>query len=118
MHPLIDDSVLDQLKRDTSDEAALVILQALQTELFGFIDVLKGYADSGTLSGDALATLRDSAHRCKSSAGYCGAVQVQELSQQLEKACVDNQADVALELIQALIDSAEETQAVIATMLD
>ncbi len=109
----IDRSLLEQLRQDTSDEAVEIILKAFEAELTGFVAQLQSFDGSATPTAAELGHLREYAHRCKSSAGYCGATHIQALAASLEKACSDNALDRVTELLPQLVVCAEKTQVAI-----
>lgn len=111
---LIDPELLEQLRRDTSDQAVETILKAFDSELSDFVLELESFAAAPKVSAASLNQLRENAHRCKSSAGYCGAAKVQELSAALEKACTDSAADRIAELVPQLIACAQQTREALA----
>ena len=108
---LLNNDTLQQLARDTSDEAVAVILQAFQAELQAFEAALSELSNPLELS--QVVQLREVAHRCKSSAGYCGALRIQDLAASLEKACVDEQLDQVSQLLEPVRVCASETLEVV-----
>ncbi len=113
---LLDNDVLLQLGRDTSEEAVAVILQAFQSELRTFEVTLKEL--SGPVELSDVAQLREMAHRCKSSAGYCGALRVQDMAASLEKACVDERLDQVSQLLDSVRICASETLEAVTLRVD
>ncbi len=109
VHELIDPALLDQLRRDTSDEAVEIILKAFENELSHFVGELESFDAATDIPSTKISQLREGAHRCKSSAGYCGAAQVQALAAALEKACTDNDTDRVVELVPQLTACAQKT---------
>tara|TARA_R110000772_G_scaffold47019_3_gene107596 strand:+ start:10827 stop:13523 length:2697 start_codon:yes stop_codon:yes gene_type:complete len=80
--PLLDETTVNRLIADTSPEAASAIMGMFVQELekFGtYIDQINDISE--------LKPIREMAHSCKSSAGYCGAIPFQELAQKIETAC-------------------------------
>ncbi len=82
-----DDSILElntinKLIADTSPEAAAAIMGMFVQELEKFQAYLATLSDTPELKA-----IREMAHSCKSSAGYCGAQQFQQLAQKIETAC-------------------------------
>ncbi|WP_372878962.1 ATP-binding protein [Spongiibacter marinus] len=80
---VLDASVIQQLVDDTSPDAVATIMTMIIEE----IDKLSNHLSSLDYSNATIAQLREAAHSSKSSAGYCGATQLQSFCQQLETAC-------------------------------
>ncbi len=78
----LDDSIVNRLIADTSAEAAAAIMTMFVQELEKFKNFLECSGGQPELK-----LVREMAHSCKSSAGYCGAVPFQELAQNIETAC-------------------------------
>ena len=80
--PYLDIDIVNRLIADTSQEAATAIMAMFVLELEKFSEYI-------IASGDKidLKPIREMAHSCKSSAGYCGAVPFQDLAQKIETAC-------------------------------
>jgi PAS domain S-box-containing protein len=75
-------NIVNKLIADTSAEAATAIMGMFIQELEKFRTHLATFTDSSELK-----PLREIAHSCKSSAGYCGAVRFQQLAQKIETSC-------------------------------
>lgn len=74
--------IVNRLIDDTSAEAATAITAMFILELEKFSEYIATTDDKANLN-----QLREMAHSCKSSAGYCGATQFQDLAQKIETAC-------------------------------
>lgn len=109
--PLVDSSVLEQLKLDTSEEAVEIIVKAFLVELENFLAELPGTDGEVAISDTILPSVRDLAHQSKSSAGYCGALRFQAIAAQLERACTDNDAERVAKLLPLIRQSADQTLA-------
>ncbi len=75
-------NTINKLIADTSPEAAAAIMGMFVQELEKFQAYLATLSDSPELK-----PIREMAHSCKSSAGYCGAERFQQLAQKIETAC-------------------------------
>ncbi|WP_373087575.1 response regulator [Zhongshania sp.] len=75
-------NIVNKLIADTSAEAATAIMGMFIQELEKFRTHLASFTDSSELK-----PLREIAHSCKSSAGYCGAVRFQQWAQKIETSC-------------------------------
>lgn len=80
---VMDMAIAQQLLDDTSTEAVITIMTMVLDELAKLSNSLAAL-DGST---NSVSALREVAHASKSSAGYCGAVQLQNFCQQLELAC-------------------------------
>lgn len=81
--PLLDHGALAQLISDTSAEVTAMIISASIKDM----DMLRALvADNAQSPG--IAQLKNTAHKCKSAAAYCGAARLAQLCQDIESACI------------------------------
>ncbi len=109
--PVLDHSILQQLVNDTSEQAATAILGAFLTEIEKLQADTSAAAPQGQISD--FDVISSSAHRCKSSAAYCGAVRLQQLTLELEQAARDKDQTQALHLLEHLSEICDLTRAAI-----
>jgi len=96
IQPLLDETIVNRLIADTSPEAAAAIMGMFVQELEKFSAFIEQIKDLPELK-----PIREMAHSCKSSAGYCGAVPFQDLAQKIETACdLQDQEKVASYLLE------------------
>ncbi len=108
-YPLFEPSVLEQLATDTSPEAANAIVAAFLAEI-DKLEVELQAIPTGAVQGH-LDSIAASAHRCKSSAGYCGTLRLQQFTTQLEAACKEDQSVEVTGLLALASDICQATKA-------
>ncbi|MDH3715913.1 MAG: Hpt domain-containing protein [Gammaproteobacteria bacterium] len=101
---LIDETVLEQLARDTSVQAVPAMIGVFLEETQGRM----AHIASAHSVGD-LDAVKDEVHALKSTAGTFGALYLQRLARYLERACGDRRAEETERAIAAMPGVLEQT---------